>query len=79
MLDEPADDHVRIGAFPAAVVRGSVARVGGVRDLVPVLLLALAGFLAGGSYTSWKSSRLLAALLAAAAALALAGGIAWWI
>jgi len=51
----------------------------GVRDVIPVLLLALAGFLAGGSYTSWKTSRLLAVLLAVAAALALAGGIAWWI
>lgn len=56
-----------------------VARVCGVRDVIPVLLLAVAGFLAGGSYTSWKTSRLLAVLLAVAAALALAGGIAWWI
>lgn len=48
------------------------------RDVVPVLLLALAGFLAGGAYTSWRSSRFLAVLLVIAAALALAGGIAWW-
>lgn len=49
------------------------------RDVVPVLLLALAGFLAGGAVTSWKNSRLLAGLLVLAAALALAGGIAWWV
>lgn len=49
------------------------------RDVAPVLLLALAGFLAGGAYTSWKNSRLLAAVLVLAAVLALAGGIAWWI
>ena len=47
------------------------------RDLIPVFLLAVAGFLAGGAYTSWKSSRVFAVVLAVLAALAVAGGVAW--
>ncbi len=44
---------------------------------VAVLLLGLAGFLVGGVYATWRSSRVVAAVLGAAAVLAAAGGIAW--
>ncbi|WP_019854691.1 hypothetical protein [Actinopolyspora mortivallis] len=48
------------------------------RDLLPLLLLALSGFLAGGAYAMWKSSRLFAVTLATTAVLALVGGVLWW-
>lgn len=41
------------------------------------LLLALAGFLVGGMVSTWRSSRLLAVLLAIGAALAIVGGVTW--
>lgn len=40
-------------------------------------LFALAGFLAGGAYSLWRTARPLAALLGVAAALATAGGVVW--
>ncbi len=48
------------------------------KDYLPILLLALAGFFAGGVYTTWKTARVLAGILAAAALLSLGGAIAWW-
>ncbi|RCW43231.1 hypothetical protein DFQ14_107120 [Halopolyspora algeriensis] len=47
------------------------------QDYLPILLLALAGFLIGGVYVTWKTAKLLAALLGIAAVVALAGGILW--
>ena len=44
---------------------------------IGVLLLALAGFLVGGTVSIWRSSRSLAVVLALAAALAGAAGITW--
>lgn len=44
---------------------------------VGLLLLALAGLLVGGMVSTWRSSRLLAVLLAIGAALATAGGVTW--
>ena len=44
---------------------------------VGLLLLALAGFLVGGMVSTWRSSRLLAVLLAIGAVLATAGGVTW--
>ncbi|WP_199430167.1 hypothetical protein [Qaidamihabitans albus] len=46
-------------------------------EWVAVLLLALAGFLAGGVYSTWKTSRPLAVTLGVGAALAVGGAIAW--
>jgi len=47
-----------------------------VSNVVPVLLLLLAGFLAGGAWTAWQNySRRLSVLLAVAAALAAAAGV----
>jgi hypothetical protein len=44
---------------------------------VPLVLLALAGFLVGGMVSIWRTSRPLALLLALGAALATAAGITW--
>ncbi|MFF5990535.1 hypothetical protein [Prauserella flavalba] len=45
---------------------------------VALLLLAVAGFLAGGVWSTWKNgSRGLAAALGAAALLAIGGAVAW--
>lgn len=47
------------------------------QDYLPVLLLGVAGFLIGGVYTTWKSARGCAVVLAVAAVLAVVGGIGW--
>ncbi|WP_208026134.1 hypothetical protein [Amycolatopsis acidicola] len=49
------------------------------KEVVGVLLLALAGFLVGGVYTTWKTAKLLAGLLLIAALLAIGGAIAWFV
>ncbi|MGW1677483.1 hypothetical protein [Saccharopolyspora sp. NPDC002376] len=48
-------------------------------DFLPILLLALAGFLIGGAYSTWKTARGFAIMLAVAAVMAVAGGIGWMI
>ncbi|MBM7775737.1 HAMP domain-containing protein [Actinokineospora baliensis] len=49
------------------------------REVVVVALIALAGILVGGVYTTWKNnSRAAAAVLAVLALLALGGAIAWY-
>jgi hypothetical protein len=47
------------------------------KELIAVLLLALAGFLIGGVYATWKTARALAIVIAVAALLAIGGAIAW--
>jgi hypothetical protein len=47
------------------------------KEIVAVLLLALAGFLVGGVYSTWKTARLFAVVLGVAALLAVGGGIVW--
>ncbi|WP_165436501.1 hypothetical protein [Amycolatopsis suaedae] len=47
------------------------------KELVAIGLLALAGFLAGGVYSTWKTARVISVLLAVAAALAIGGGVVW--
>ncbi|MFC9437522.1 hypothetical protein [Nocardia sp. NPDC057030] len=46
-------------------------------DVTVIILLALAGFLLGGVYSTWKTARKFAILLAVLAALAIAGAAAW--
>ncbi|MBF6357337.1 hypothetical protein IU449_22785 [Nocardia higoensis] len=46
-------------------------------DVTMMLMLALAGFLLGGAYSLWKTSRPLAIGLAACGALAAAAGLFW--
>lgn len=42
-----------------------------------VLLFALAGFLLGGAYTTWKNNRVMSVALIAAAGLAAVGAVLW--
>lgn len=46
-------------------------------DVAVVLLFTLAGFLIGGAYSTWKTTRPLAISLAVAAVLAAAGAVLW--
>lgn len=47
------------------------------QEYLPIILLAVAGFLIGGVYVTWKTAKLLSVLLGAAAVVALAGGLLW--
>jgi hypothetical protein len=47
------------------------------KEVVAVLLLALAGFLIGGAYATWKTAKALAMIIALAALLAIGGAIVW--
>ena len=47
--------------------------------LVSIGLVALAGILVGGAYTTWKTNRVAAVVLGVLAALALGGGVAWYL
>jgi hypothetical protein len=49
------------------------------KDVVLVLLLAVAGFLVGGVYTTWKTAKVMAGVLGVAALLALGGAVAWYL
>jgi hypothetical protein len=49
------------------------------KDVALIGLLALAGFLVGGVYTTWKTAKVMASVLAVAALLALGGAIAWYL
>jgi hypothetical protein len=49
------------------------------KDVVLILLLAVAGFLIGGVYTTWKTARLMAGVLGLAALLAIGGAVAWYV
>jgi predicted small secreted protein len=46
-------------------------------EVAVILLLALAGFLLGGVYSTWKTARVTAVVLLVAAVLAAGGAIAW--
>lgn len=47
------------------------------KEWVAIGLLALAGFLIGGVYSTWKTARVMATVLAVFAVLSLGGAIAW--
>jgi hypothetical protein len=49
------------------------------KEIVGILLLALAGFLAGGVYSTYKTAKFLAGVLLVATLLALGGAIAWFV
>ena len=49
------------------------------KDVALIGLLALAGFLVGGVYTTWKTAKVMATVLAVAAALAVGGAVAWYL
>lgn len=47
------------------------------KEAAVILMLALAGFLIGGVYSTWKTARVAAIVLAVLAAMAVGGAIAW--
>jgi hypothetical protein len=47
------------------------------KEIAVIGLVAVAGFLLGGVYATWKTARFLAVLLGLAAALAIGGAIVW--
>ncbi|WP_236788791.1 hypothetical protein [Amycolatopsis sp. GM8] len=49
------------------------------KEIVGILLLAVAGFLAGGVYSTYKTAKGLAIVLLVAALIALGGGIVWFV
>lgn len=49
------------------------------KEIAVIGLVAVAGFLLGGVYSTWKTARLLALLLGLAAALAIGGAIVWMV
>lgn len=48
-------------------------------SVVGLLLIALAGFLIGGVYSTWKTAKGLATLLGAGVLLSVGGAVAWFI
>lgn len=49
------------------------------KDVALIGLLALAGFLIGGVYTTWKTAKVMAGVLTVGALLAIGGAIAWYL
>jgi hypothetical protein len=49
------------------------------KELIGILLLAVAGFLIGGVYSAWKTAKLVATVLGLAALLAIGGAVAWFV
>ncbi|MCG8922379.1 hypothetical protein V1227_36695 [Lentzea sp. DG1S-22] len=47
------------------------------KEVVVIGLLALAGFLAGGVYTTWKTARVMAVVLLVLALVAVGGAVLW--
>ncbi|MFD7653504.1 hypothetical protein ACFV4N_05950 [Actinosynnema sp. NPDC059797] len=47
------------------------------KELVVIGLLALAGFLGGGAYSTWKTVRGLSVVLMVLTAVALGGAVLW--
>jgi hypothetical protein len=47
------------------------------KEVVVIGLLAVAGFLVGGVYATWKTARLLAIILGVLVVLAVGGAILW--
>ncbi|WP_164479137.1 hypothetical protein [Nakamurella antarctica] len=43
----------------------------------PIVLLGLAGFLAGGSFSLWKTSRIASIVLGVVTVAAAVGGVLW--
>ena len=49
------------------------------KEFAVIGLIAVAGFLIGGVYSTWKTARLLAIVLGLAAVVAVGGAVVWLI
>jgi hypothetical protein len=47
------------------------------KEVIVIILLAVAGFLVGGVYSTYKTAKVLAVILALAAAVAVGGAVVW--
>ena len=47
------------------------------KEIAVIGLIAVAGFLLGGVYSTWKTARVLAIVLGLAAAVAVGGAVVW--
>jgi hypothetical protein len=47
------------------------------KEVIVVILLAVAGFLVGGVYSTYKTAKVLAVVLGVCAAVAVGGAIVW--
>jgi len=47
------------------------------KEVVVIGLLAIAGFLVGGVYSTYKTAKLMAVILGLAAAVAVGGAVVW--
>jgi hypothetical protein len=47
------------------------------KEVVVIGLLAIAGFLVGGVYSTYKTAKVMAVILALAAAVAVGGAVVW--
>jgi hypothetical protein len=47
------------------------------KEIVGLLLLALAGILVGGAYSMWKTARKMATVVGIASLLAIGAAVAW--
>ncbi|WP_169810466.1 non-structural protein NS4A [Nocardia arthritidis] len=67
-------------AHPHGGGRAGRSKMGTVSsDVTVIVLFALAGFLLGGAYTTWKTARPLSMALAVCAVLAAGGALARWL
>ena len=48
-------------------------------EVIGILLLALAGFLIGGVYATWKTAKLFATALGVATLVAIGAAVAWFV
>lgn len=49
------------------------------KEVVVIGLIALAGFLAGGVYSTYKTAKVLAVILGICAAVAVGGAVVWMV
>jgi hypothetical protein len=49
------------------------------KEVIVIILIAVAGFLIGGVYSTYKTAKVLAVILGLAAAVAVGGAIVWMV
>ncbi len=49
------------------------------KEVVVIILIAVAGFLAGGVYSTYKTAKVLAVILGLCAAVAVGGAVVWMV
>jgi hypothetical protein len=49
------------------------------KEVVAIVLIAVAGFLVGGVYSTYKTAKVLAVILAICAAVAAGGAVIWMV